>query len=195
MPSVPSPRRRSARRPCRAVADSAVVVGRLGFLTAGTWSGVGAGRRRGGSRSMSRSRETARGTCAGSRGGVGSMHDTAIGRDRGGRAVSRVPHMRSTARPRRIGSVVELCMPEKPRNGRGTTAPTLRCPPLSAPRPCPAGVDASPPARHGCRAEPALRDGPLGILASPDGPAAIPSGGRRAQRGAQALIPLGMPNG
>ena len=60
-----------------------------------------------------------------------NLHNTAIERDRAGLAVLRVPHMRSTARPHRIGSVVELCMPAAPRPVPGTTAPTLRRPPLS----------------------------------------------------------------
>jgi hypothetical protein len=46
-------------------------------------------------------------------------------------AVLRVRCVRSTARPRRIGSVVELCMPGAPRPVPGRPHP-LRCPPLSA---------------------------------------------------------------
>jgi hypothetical protein len=84
---------------------------RVGFSTAGTWRGCV--------------------RVSADRPGRANLHHTAIERDRAGLAVLRVPHMRSTARPHRIGSVVELCMPAAPRPVPGTTAPTLRRPPLS----------------------------------------------------------------
>ena len=135
------------------------------------------------------------------RGGSRIMHSSTIDALVPSRAVLRVPYMRSTARPRRIGSVVELCMPAAARPVPGTTAPTLRRPPLNprAPRHRPGrrpphlrrpplsarrplrrpGGFATTPAGHGRPAERHCGDGPLGILASPAGPAAIPSGGRR----------------
>ncbi len=99
----PSPPRGTAAPP-------SAVVGRMG-LTAGIWRGV---------------RRASRGSIL-----RANLHNTAIERICVGRAVSRMPCMRSTARPRRIGSIVELCMPGAPRPVPGTTAPTLRCPPLS----------------------------------------------------------------
>ena len=60
-----------------------------------------------------------------------NLHNSTIERICAGLAVPCVPYMRSTARPRRIGPIVELCMPRAPRPLPGTTAPTLRCPPLS----------------------------------------------------------------
>ncbi len=79
-----------------------------------------------------------------------NLHSTAIGALRGSRAVSRVPHMRSTARPRRIGPIVELCMPGAPRPVPGTTAP-------------PSGAAVKPP----------------GAAEPPRGTTAPPSGARR----------------
>ncbi len=57
------------------------------------------------------------------RGGSRSMHSSTIGRICAGLAVLRVPHVLSTARPRRIGSVVVLSMLGAPRSVPGTTAP------------------------------------------------------------------------
>ncbi len=76
-----------------------------------------------------------------------SMHSSTIERDRAGLAVSRVSGVRSSARPRRIGSVVELCMSVAPRPVPGTTAPTSRCPPLSARSPGPARGATAPTLR------------------------------------------------
>jgi hypothetical protein len=56
-------------------------------------------------------------------GGSRIMHSSTIGRICVGLAVLRVPYVRSTARPRRIGSVVELCMPGAPRPVPWSTAP------------------------------------------------------------------------
>ena len=114
--------------------------------TAGTWSGCG--------------------VPAGSRRGSRSMHSSTIERDRAGLAVLRVSGVRSSARPRRIGSVVELCMPGALRPVPGTTAPTSRCPPLSARSPGPA---------RGATA-PNLRCPPLSARSPSPG-----TGGHRAQ--------------
>ena len=57
------------------------------------------------------------------RGGSRSMHSSTIDAPVPSRAVLRVPHMRSTAGPRRIGSVVVLCMLGAPRPVPGRTAP------------------------------------------------------------------------
>ena len=110
--------RPARRRPCRAADGSSVVVGWIGFLTAGIWRGCG--------------------VPAGSRRASRSMHSSTIERDRAGLAVLRVSGVRSSARPRRIGSFVELCMSVALRPVPGTTAPTSRCPPLSARSPGPA---------------------------------------------------------
>ncbi len=53
-------------------------------------------------------------------------------RVRAGRAVWRMPCVRSTAGPRRIGPIVELCMPGAPRPVPGTTTPP-QAPPLNPP--------------------------------------------------------------
>ena len=60
-----------------------------------------------------------------------NLHNSTIERICAGLAVLRVPYMRSAAGPRGIGPIVELCTPGAPRPLPGTTAPTLRCPPLS----------------------------------------------------------------
>ena len=55
----------------------------------------------------------------------------------------------------------------------------LRCPPLEPPIRWLSAIQGCTPAGHGRPAERHCGDGPLGIHASPNGPAAIPSGGRR----------------
>ena len=72
------------------------------------------------------------GVPVGSGRGFRSMQNTAIGAVRAGRAVLRMPYMLSTARPRRIGSVVALCMPRAPRAAPGGNQhPTSDAPPLN----------------------------------------------------------------
>ena len=80
-------------------------------LTAGTWSGLGAGRRR----------AAARGSCI-------ARQST-----RSSRAVPCYACHTCVARHGLVGSapIVELCMPAAARPVPGTTAPTLRRPPLS----------------------------------------------------------------
>jgi hypothetical protein len=141
--------------------------GRVGFLTAGIWRGVWRAPRG----SMLRV----------------NLHSSAIERICAGLAVLRVPYMRSTARPRGIGSVVELCMPSAPRPVPGTTAPPQV--PAVIPEwrdPAPGETDAPPqvpavknpirpktteesgttPVRHGRPAERRRGCGALGIRAS-----------------------------
>jgi hypothetical protein len=109
--------------------------------------------------------------------------------------------MRERPRSRDSGSIGRLCMLcEPPRAGRPAPAP-LQVPAVKTPicprpprnqRSRPRGMDAgnsaqSRPSNRRHRAEFPWRnrhrgDGPLGILASPDGPAAISSGGRRRRR-------------
>ena len=106
------------------------------------------------------------------RGGSRSMHSSTIDAPVPSRAVLRVPHMRSTARPRRIGSVVVLCMLGAPRPVPGRTAPPsgaavtiprrARDPSPGRPHP-PSGAAVKPP----------------GAAAPPQGTTAPPSGARR----------------
>ena len=78
-------------------------------------------------------------------------------------------------RPRRIGSVVELCMPARAaERDPGTTAPSLSRPPFPSAGSQPF-KDARPQGMDALRNR-HCGNGPLGIHASPNGPAAIPSG-------------------
>ncbi len=171
MPDTPRPARSSSNgasrmsgppgRPRGAAGPPRRTWGGWVFLTAGIWRGV---------------RRAPRGSNL-----RANLHNTAIERTCASRAVSRMPYMRSTARPRQIGSVVELCMPARcdpspgrphlPPGGRrypqgaaatlrGKPAPHLSRPPLRRRESRPGPRTASTPARHGSRAEPALRQRP-----------------------------------
>ncbi len=203
---------------------------RLG-LTAGTWSGVGAGRRRGAGRGSCMTRHLTRsrsavaceacGACARGHGLVGG-HQLAC---QAGRGPAKRPGRRSlgaapgpgaciTRQSSTFASAVpcDACHACVVRHGLAGSAP-LSCYACPARRDPPPGRPHPPSAagrfhslalsHSGVRARAARMPRGTGIAATarspslprPNGPAAIPSGGRRAQRGPQALIPLDMPHG
>jgi len=107
------------------------------------------------------------------------MHDAPIGARRRSRGLWRMLHLPDRPQPTAIASNGASRMIREPPRACDPPPPTSRCQPLknpTAPRPPrnqrPPGTDARR-TRH-------CGDGPLGILASPNGPAAIPSGGCRA---------------
>jgi hypothetical protein len=117
-----------------------------------------------------------------------NLQNTTIERDHADRAVSCVPYMRSTARSRRIGSIVELCMLGAPRPVPGTTTP----PQVPAVEPL---VGAAPPRGT---TPPTSRCPPSPSAGSQPFKGARPPGtdarrnrpqGRRAQRGPKSSIP------
>ena len=130
--------------------------------------------------------------------GAPGMHDTTTEPIRRGRAVLRMHGMRHTARPAQLPSIAALRILREPPRAGEPPPPRSRCPPSDPIRPktrthaendrysrwawMPSPGNRDHPAGHGRPAERHRGNGPLGILASPDGPAAIPSGGRRAQR-------------
>ena len=129
--------------------------------------------------------------------GAPGMHNTTTEPIRRSRAVLRMHGMRHTARPAQLPSIAVLCMLREPPRACDPPPPTLRCQPSDPIRrrhgrtlkttATAAGhgrtlKTTATAAGHGRPAERHCGDGPLGIHASPNGPAAIPSGGRRAQR-------------
>ncbi len=111
------------------------------------------------------------------------MRNSPIGARRRSRGVSRMPHMPHTPRPTGNASNVASCMLRNPRPRREPHT-HLQVPAVQNPiRPATPTESATRPRGTDAARNRHCGDGPLGILASPNGPAAIPSGGRRAKRG------------